>query len=85
MIESCYCPSYYNLNNGNCLKTRNWIEIIYNITYTPEKCFLMNTFYSKIELDEIDVYIISLKYFYIKMIHFIRKYIFIVGIKEQKH
>ena len=57
MIENCYSPSYYNLTKGKYLQPENWIEIVYNIVYTNEKCFLLNAFYSKIKLNEIDVYI----------------------------
>ena len=57
MIESRFCPSYYNLTNGYCIKTGNWMEINYNITYTINRCNLLNTIYTNIELNEIDVYI----------------------------
>ena len=57
LIDSCYCPSYYNLTNGHCLKTGNWMEINYNITYNRGNCSILNTIYTNIELNEIDVYI----------------------------
>ena len=57
MIESCYCPSYYNLTNGYCLKTGNWIEINYNIRYESTRCSLLNIIHTNLELEEIDVYI----------------------------
>ena len=76
MIESCYCPSYYNFTNGNCLKTGNWMEINYNIGYSSQRCSLLNTIFTNIELEEIDVYtndskiILSKDYTYYKEIYF---------------
>ena len=66
MIERCYCPSYYNLTNGYCLKTGNWIEINYNVTYTGNRCSLVNAIDTKIKLEEIDAYLNNTKITLIK-------------------
>ena len=66
MIERCYCPSYYNLTNGYCLKTGNWIEINYNVAYTDNRCSLVNAIDTKIKLEEIDAYLNNTKITLIK-------------------
>ena len=48
-IEYCSVPSN--------IKYNNWIEIEYNITDYTRKSQLMNTLYTKINLNEIDMYI----------------------------
>ena len=57
IIETCTCPSDHRLINNLCLEYENWIEMEYNVTDSSTKSQLMNTLYTNIQLNEIDLYI----------------------------
>ena len=55
-IEACTCPSDHKLINNLCLEYENWIEMEYNVTDYSKPSQIMNTLYTNIELNEIDLY-----------------------------
>ena len=57
IIEKCTCPSDYKLENDLCLEYENWIEMEYNVTDPSTKNKIMNTRYTKIQLNELDLYV----------------------------
>ena len=56
-IENCICPSDHRLINDLCLRYENWIEMEYNVTDYNIKSKIMNTLYTNIQLNELDLYI----------------------------
>ena len=57
IIEMCSCPPDHKLNGNLCLEYENWIEMEYNVIDYSVKSQLMNTIYTNINLNEIDLYI----------------------------
>ena len=57
LIENCICPLTHKNYKGLCIEKGNWIEIEYNVTNCSTKNQIMNTLYTGIELNEIDMYI----------------------------
>ena len=57
IIEMCTCPKDHKLIGNLCLEYENWIEMEYNVTNFAQKSQLMNTLYTNIQLNEIDLYI----------------------------
>ena len=53
----CTCDLDHKMSNNLCLEYENWIEIEYNVTKSKENCQLMNTLYTNIELNQIDLFI----------------------------
>ena len=57
MIEICSCLQNQKLYKGFCVENGNWIEMEYNVVDHSSNKQLMNTLYSNINLNEIDVYL----------------------------
>ena len=58
-IKSCECDSGYSISNGMCTKPGNWIKILMDVDYSWNngRATILYNSYSKINSDEIEVYI----------------------------
>ena len=54
-IQYCICPSNFNLINGICKEYNNWIEAEYDMKSLQDQFKIMNTRYTKINLNQIDI------------------------------
>ena len=57
MIELCTCTQNQKVYEGFCVENGNWIEMEYNVVNPTSNNQLMNTFYTNINLNELDVYL----------------------------
>ena len=57
LIENCTCPSGLKYFRGLCVEEGNWLEIEINISDVSRKYQIMDTKYTQIKENEIDVYV----------------------------
>ena len=57
LIENCTCPSGLKYFHGLCVEKGNWLELEINIYDASQKYQILSTLYTRIQSNEIDVFI----------------------------